>query len=302
MKNLIIIDLGSNSIRMAINRYQSDGTYREIKRLRKPVRLSHEMGPKKLLQPHVMKQAITALKQFKAIYSKMPDVKVIGIATAAVRVARNQQQFLKMVWDAIGVHVKVLSGAREAAYDYLGVKDHVKAPRYVIMDVGGGSIEIIYVDHRRHHLISLPVGAVSISENFHLSDSISSADLFAAQETFRQRLHKINWLRPVHNVPLILLGGAHRALARINLKKNHLSRNHLGGYTLARKQIFNEYRQLLAMNLKQREHIPGLEVSRASVIVGGLLPLILMMNHLNVNQVHFSNCGVRQGLVKNSTK
>lgn len=302
MKNLIVIDLGSNSLRMAINRRQPDGTYQEVKHLRNPTRLSHEMGPKKILQPRVVKQAIQALKGFKAIYSKLPDVKVVGIATAAVRMASNQKSFLKRVWDAIGVHVKVLTGVQEATYDYLGVKDHVRASRYVIMDVGGGSIEIIYADHQRYHVISLPIGAVSLSEKYRLNDVVSGTDLFAAQEAFRKRLSQISWLQNVSHVPLILLGGAHRALARISLHQDQLPVNRLSGYTLTRSRIFDEYRQLLAANLKQREKIPGLEVNRAPVIVGGLLPLTLMMNYLRVNQVHFSNCGVRQGLIRDTVK
>ncbi|QBP18888.1 exopolyphosphatase [Acetilactobacillus jinshanensis] len=300
MKNLVIIDLGSNSIRMAINKRQPNGSFKEIKRLRNPVRLSHDMGPKKILQPTVMRHAIQALTQFHTIYSKFDDYKVIGIATAAVRQAQNQKTFLKMVYDAIGIHVKVLSGTEEAECDYLGVKDQIKAPRYVIMDVGGGSIEIIYVDHQSHHLISLPVGAVSITERYHLIDNVSGANLFGAQEYFHNWLKRVSWLRFVHHVPLILLGGAHRALARMNLERDSQPASALGGYSLSRKQIFKEYRHLLAMNLSQRKHVDGLETNRASVIIGGLLPLTMMMNHLDIDDVHFSNCGVRQGLIKHA--
>ena len=298
MKNLVIIDLGSNSIRMTINQRQPDGSYREIRRLRNPVRLADRMGSARLLQPDVMNRAIQVLKRFRKVYSSYPDVKAVGIATAAVRQARNQQPFLDRVKRVIGIDVQVLSGSQEAKSDYFGVKDRVRFSRYVIMDVGGGSLEIIAVNGTNYRLISLPIGAVGISTRFNLSDTVTGADLFRARNYVSSRLKRIRWLRSFRRVPLILLGGAHRALARMAIAGRRVSMDKLAGDSLDYQQISRIYYRLLKLNLAQRRRVPSLEKHRASVIIGGLLPLITLMNQLGSSRVVFSDSGVRQGLIK----
>ncbi len=89
MENLVILDIGSNSVRMAINQIADDGSYREIKRVKSDSRLSEGMGKAKILQPPAMERTIKSLADFKRIYVKYGAKQVIGIATAAVRQAKK---------------------------------------------------------------------------------------------------------------------------------------------------------------------------------------------------------------------
>ena len=68
-----------------------------------------------------MQRTIEALKRFKQLYQSVPGVKVRAITTAAVRQARNRQEFLERVEREVGIQLQVLSGKKEAYYDYLGV-------------------------------------------------------------------------------------------------------------------------------------------------------------------------------------
>lgn len=158
------------------------------------------------------------------------------------------------------------------------------------MDVGGGSTEIIAIDGERKHLVSLPIGAVSLSEDFALGDQIAADHWAAALHEIQGYFHHLPWLHSMYGCPIVLLGGAHRALARM-LHKPLDS-------TLVPEIVFRAYQDLLEKNLDERKQISGLEVQRADVIVGGLLPLVILLDDLNIPKIHFSAGGVRQGLIR----
>ncbi|MSE22435.1 exopolyphosphatase, partial [Lactobacillus parabuchneri] len=149
-----------NSVRMAINQISADGSYREIKRIKSDSRLSEGMGRGKILQPAAMERTIESLADFKQIYSQYQDKRVIGIATAAVRQAKNQAQFLQAVKSRIGISLKVLTGSQEAYYDYLGVINRLGIKNCLILDIGGASCELIRVSNGESaNLTSIPIGA-----------------------------------------------------------------------------------------------------------------------------------------------
>lgn len=300
MENLAIVDLGSNSARMAITEIAPDGRFREIKRVKENTRLSEGMGREKMLQEDAMNRTIAALKRFKKIYEGMPHTQVRAITTAAVRQARNRQEFLNRVQKEVGIRLQVLSGKKEAYYDYLGVIRTMKLNHCLILDVGGASCELVLVQQRRaRDLISIPVGAVTLSEQFHLNGYVRSADLFRAQVAMNERLTKIPWLRYATRVPIVLLGGANRTLARMTWSYHHRHRRQrsIHGYQLSSRVVFATYRELLTRNLAQRKQMPGLEPERADIIVGGMLPLVSLLQRNSDGRVIFSESGVREGII-----
>ncbi len=300
MENLAIVDLGSNSARMAITEIAPDGHFREIKRVKENTRLSEGMGREKMLQEDAMNRTIAALKRFKKIYEGMPHTQVRAITTAAVRQARNRQEFLNRVQKEVGIRLQVLSGKKEAYYDYLGVIRTMKLNHCLILDVGGASCELVLVQQRRaRDLISIPVGAVTLSEQFHLNGYVRSADLFRAQVAMNERLTKIPWLRYATRVPIVLLGGANRTLARMTWSYHHRHRRQrsIHGYQLSSRVVFATYRELLNRNLAQRKRMPGLEPERADIIVGGMLPLVSLLQRNSDGRVIFSESGVREGII-----
>lgn len=235
----------------------------------------------------------------KKIYSQYQAKKVIGIATAAVRQAKNQAKFLKAVKDRIGISLQVLTGNQEAYYDYLGVINRLGINNCLILDIGGASCELIRVNNGQSaNLTSIPIGAVNITERYHLSDNITGANLFNAQFNIRKIYSKIDWLSRAAHQPLVLLGGANRTLARINRRRQNMVRiDAIHGYHLTAEQVNRTYLNLLKGNVNRRRKIQGLEHDRADIIVGGLLPLIVLMEKIDAKKVLFSESGVREGII-----
>ncbi|APR06857.1 Exopolyphosphatase [Lentilactobacillus parabuchneri] len=299
MENLAVIDLGSNSVRMTISRISSDGTYETVAEEKQYVRLSENMGAEKILQPEAIERTITALKSFKDIYSKLDHLRIKAVATAAVRQATNQKQFLKRVKNDIGINLDVISGSKEAYFDYVGVSETLPATNAVIIDTGGASAEIVLVQNGKvSNLISIPIGSVTLSAKFDLADEISAKEVFKAMLFVNKIFQSVWWLRNGLNLPIIGLGGSNRTLAKINRRFNNLlDTNDIHGYQLRDDSINETFERIIAMNLEERKKVPGINKERADIIVGGLIPVILLMNYLDSDRIMFSTSGLREGIL-----
>lgn len=299
MKNLVVIDLGSNSVRMTITEVDHHGHHRTVNELKRYVRLSENMGPEKELQPEAIDRTMAALTEFKTLYDPLPDKQLTAVATAAVRQAVNQKAFLKRVKDDLDLTFTVISGAAEARYDYLGVINTLPMMNGLIVDTGGGSSELILVQNQQlKHVVSIPLGSVTLSQRYLESDRVQADSLFNAMTFVNNVFNDIWWLREATSLPIIGLGGANRTLAKINRRqKNFLNVEDVHGYKLSATDCYQTLTTLLGLDLAERKKVPGLSKERADIIVGGLIPVILLMRLLDSQQIIFSNAGLRDGIL-----
>lgn len=109
---LAILDLGSNSVRLKITKIQDNGSFETVQYEKRYVRLASNMGPEKMLKSTPVKRTIDALKEFRAICDRYrnKNLTIIAVATAAVRQAQNQLQFLEKVQRETGFEIHVISG------------------------------------------------------------------------------------------------------------------------------------------------------------------------------------------------
>ena len=206
-----IIDLGSNSIRMNILGINEKGGYSLIEQASEMVRLSEGMGENQMLGEIPMERTINALIYFKKLLDVYQVVDVYPLATAAVRMAKNQADFLKRVEYATGLDFIVLSGDQEAYYDYLGVVNTMALTDAVILDIGGGSTEIIWMSKRLFKKgISLPIGSVTLTEKVSHHKSRKKRIEQATLEI--EKLYSdVPWLSELKGLPIIGLGEIGRA-------------------------------------------------------------------------------------------
>src|SRR5208282_2817648 len=144
------VDLGSNSFHMVVARY-SHGQLVIIDRLREMVRLAAGVGEDGRLD-----------KDMRA-----RNVRVVG--TNALRIARRKQAFLERAREALGFPIEIVSGMEEARLIYSGVAHNLpnEEGRRLVVDIGGGSTEIIIGEHFEPlELESLQMGCVSLSQRY----------------------------------------------------------------------------------------------------------------------------------------
>ena len=229
--------------------------------------------------------------------NKYADIDLKAVATAAVRQAKNQKEFLKRVKNEAGLIINVIPGTREAEYDFLGVINTLPIQNALIMDTGGASTELILVQNRKlQHLVSIPFGSVNLSERFLNPDVISAPEYFALSTFIHETFNSIWWLRRAQNLPIIALGGSNRTLAKIERRKEKMADfEAIHGYRMPTKQANAIFKEILGADLAMRESIPGLSKFRADIIVGGLMPVISMIRYLDSDRLTFSQFGLREG-------
>src|ERR1700691_536022 len=160
--------LGSNSFHMVVAR-SSHGQLVIVDRLREMVRLPAAVGDDGRLDKEAAARALACLQRFGQRLRDMhaSDVRVVG--TNALRVARRKQAFLERAREALGFPIEIVSGMEEARLIYSGVAHNLpnEEGRRLVVDIGGGSTEIIIGEHFEPlELESLQIGCGSLSQRF----------------------------------------------------------------------------------------------------------------------------------------
>ena len=143
---LAIIDIGSNSIRLVI--YPQNGKYPfPLFNERINCKLGEGLSLSKNISSQSISKALSAIKRFAYIIKTMSVKHQIIIATAAVRKAKNAKEFLRPAEKLLNHNIKILSAKEEADYACLGVLSNIKVDKGLIADLGGGSLELILIQH-----------------------------------------------------------------------------------------------------------------------------------------------------------
>lgn len=303
MSYLAVIDLGSNSTRFVVEELQSDGTFVELTRQKIDTRLAEGMAQNnQALTEAAMTRVIAALVSFKDDYDRYEDITVVGIATAAVREATNQAEFLNRIYREVGVEIRVLTGDQEAYYDYLGAASALDIEDAWLLDTGGASVELVGIEDRMAaNFISLPFGAVNLAENFALNGAglVAEQAVQEATDYVASQYDALPWLADTDTLPIILLGGANRSLARLDRLRHGLPANDsFHGYEMAATAVLQTFDEMVHMTQAERAAILGAEANRADIIISGLLPLIELLHRTGADRVIFSASGVREGLLQ----
>jgi exopolyphosphatase/guanosine-5'-triphosphate,3'-diphosphate pyrophosphatase len=296
-QRIAIIDLGSNTSRLIILSYSPGTAFQLIDQVRERVRLSEGMGAENVLRPAPLNRAVHLMKVFKALCDANGIDTIIATATSAVRDARNQAEFLSRVENEAGLKLRVLSGTEEAYYGYLGAINSTPLINGLVLDIGGGSLELSRVRQRQlTNSTSLPLGAVRLSETFLRSDPIKAPDVRLVNRYVEALMSSIDWLKASRGDQLVGLGGTVRALAKMDQRRRNYPLDRLHGYVLTLPAIEILLHEMEDLPLSKREKLPGLNSDRADVIVGGTLALVRLMRLGGYHELMVCGQGLREGL------
>ena len=301
MEMIGIIDLGSNSARLVIARMLGDGYYMVVDQIKESVRLGKDMERDGFLKPQRIADTIKTLKMFRKLCDAYGIERIIAVATAAVRRAKNQRSFLDEVATTCGIKLKVLSAEEEAMYVYRSIINTMDIPKGLIVEVSGGSTKIIYYNRRNLlNFKTLPFGAITLTELF-AGDGLTPEDQTKRiEEFFTQQLASIEWIKDIDpETQLILVGGSFRSLGRISkiVKKSPYSMVH--NYHMTREDFIGIYDKLKGMDLDKKKRIKGVSSSRADILPSALAVVQSLIDYCNLNEMVVSGCGLREGIIIN---
>ncbi|MFN5598815.1 MAG: Ppx/GppA phosphatase family protein, partial [Gemmatimonas sp.] len=215
------IDIGSNSIRQIIADVSPAGAIRVVDEMKAMPRLGDGLETTGTLSEVAVESAVTAVQRMVTLARQMAAVRVEIVATSAVRDASNASHFTDRVLAATGQPVRVLSGEEEALLCFRSALAHFElgAGRTVIMDIGGGSLELVLAkDGLIERVASLPFGAVRLTEKF-LTPTARPRRVRALREHVRERLRKAVPVKDWRGAQVIGSGGTFTNLAGIVLSR-----------------------------------------------------------------------------------
>jgi exopolyphosphatase/guanosine-5'-triphosphate,3'-diphosphate pyrophosphatase len=294
---IAVIDIGSNSGRVMVFQRDASSDLRLLAGSRAPLRLVHDVDQRAELTEETMARAMEALRDFHAIASGTGARRIVAVATAAMRDARNGGLFSKRVRRELGIQIEIIGGLTEAQYGFAGAARGLEVSDGLLFDVGGGSMQITRFRRRRFvNAISLPFGALRLSEQFLDSDPPTRKQLRRLREHIRNRLGKTGVARLASGDRLVGTGGTLRNLAKIDRQSRRYPIGSLHGYELSVDRLADVVELLASTREKRRDEIPGLSAERADSIVGGAVAIQTLAEFVRAKHILVSGHGVREGV------
>ncbi len=286
------IDIGTNTVRMMIGSVK-DGKVTVKEQYLKETRLGSGIIKGSLI-PRAIDRTLKELEQFFKITRDYEIEDVTVVATSAVRDALNGRDFAEKVRDITGWQVNILSGEEEARFSYDGALSAVSllSGFPIVIDIGGGSTEIIYETDGKVKATSINIGAVRLGEM-----PLSLPEL---QKIIFPAVKKIAEEKQLYSI--IGVGGTVTTAAAIEYGIEKYSRQAVDGKNLSLKKINDLKIKLDQMSLEERKKVPGLMPQRADIIIPGLNILIAFLELVGINDIAVSDAGILDGLLLKDTK
>ena len=292
-ENIAAVDLGSNSFHMLVARTKG-GEPVLVDRLREMVQLASGLDPHNRLSPESRDRAIECLRRFGQRLRHMAPSDVRAVGTNTLRAAEDAGEFLLDAERALGHSIETISGIEEARLIFLGVTQTLSGPRRrrLVVDIGGGSTELIVGDEVPRHMESLYMGCITFSRA-HFGDGRLTAEnwrraeLAALQELepVAERFRAFDWEEAV---------GASGTIRAID----GLVRTYGWGRKGITAQALGRLRDtLLKAGRIGRLRLEGLNPRRKTTIAGGTAILSALFEALSIDVMRRSEGALREGLL-----
>jgi exopolyphosphatase / guanosine-5'-triphosphate,3'-diphosphate pyrophosphatase len=297
MSAVAAIDIGSNSVRLLVVGPQGDELCREMN----ITRLAEGVDQSGRLAEVAMDRTLVVLERYGAQARQLGVSRLRVTGTSAARDATNRDAFFARVHAAVGSTPELLSGHAEAELAFSGAtrgRSEEEGP-FVTIDIGGGSTELAYGTRAHERSLSLDIGCVRITERFLAgSDPPRPAQFDAARALIESGLARADAeVRPRAAKTWLGLAGTVTSLAAraAGLRKYDPSVTH--GYALSRDSVRSMHDELSRLRETERSRWL-LEPKRASVILGGSIILVCVLEYFDLPAIIVSERDILDGLVQ----
>ncbi len=288
------LDLGSNSFHMVVARFET-GKLVVIDRHKESVRLASGLRADGTLTKSAVTRALESLYRFAERLSTVAITEFRVVGTNTLRAAKNADSFLERAEEILQSPINIISGAEEARLIFLGVSQDFTPDQNqrLVLDIGGGSTELIVGDHRKQRLQSLHLGCVVYSQRFFSNGKISSKRYrkatLAARAEFQSvvsTFHRDKWHEAV---------GASGTIRAIEAVLEGMQLNH--DHVITRAGIEALAAAVCEFYSVEELCLPNLSDARKQVFAGGLAILHALFMELAIDELHVSSYALREGII-----
>jgi exopolyphosphatase / guanosine-5'-triphosphate,3'-diphosphate pyrophosphatase len=309
-ESLAIIDLGYNSIKISTYDIYKNGHYRKQYQKQDYVQIGSELKSNdNMISDRNVDRTIKSLDNFKKdLKEKNIDV-VIPIATSAVRDAVNQKFVVDTLEDNTGFLFNILSGPEEGFFSYLGAQSYMHIPNGLFFDLGGGSLELMYVQNFRIlKTICLDMGVLRLFEEL-VNYNSSIGDSKPWSDINYNRLEK----SLIENIPsndqlslkrspdtkMVAIGGTIRAIYKFMSHMMDLAPSiYHSRATLDKRMITLANTIFRELSIEELSKLKSVDPERAKTITTGSFIVKILITKQNFNNLLVCPTGVREGVLE----
>lgn len=288
------IDIGTNTVRLLIGKIEN-GHVVPLRYERAITRLGGSSTPHQGLALTSMERTLAVLMTFAQIVKTSGCTPLRAVATEAVRGAANGAQFVSSVYQHCGLNIEIVSGIIEAQLSASGALSVVQpTPKHsLIIDIGGGSTEIIYCRAKTVILAkSYLIGAVGLHE---IDDA---AERHHRQAMFAEALATdFACIKGEDSVTLIGTAGTITTVAAALMKMTEYDWKRVNNYRFNLNQLNDFYEQLCLLSVAERENLPGVEQGRGDILPVGIEILKAVFHAFAKTEMIVTDFGLLEGLL-----
>jgi len=300
------VDIGTNSVRLLVAELDApDGPLRVLDRRMRITRLGEGVDAARRIGSGALERTTAVLEEYRTVLDDLEVDHVRTTATSAARDAANRDEAFDALEKALGSRPELLSGEEEARLSFLGATAELSGARdapapYLVVDIGGGSTELVLGTEMPDALCSLDVGCVRITEQFLESDPPTPEELSNAVWSVRDEVADAIVAMPgAREAPTMIgLGGTVSTVAAVEQGLASYDRDRIHHFALTRAATEEVFRTLALEPAADRRHNPGLEPDRVDVIVGGAVVLVALLRTLERDQLLVSEADILDGLIR----
>lgn len=315
------LDLGTNNCRLLIAT-PSGRSFKVVEAYSRIVRLGEGLSQTGRLSEAAMDRALAALKVSAEKVRRRKVVRLKAIATQACRAAENGKEFVDRVASETGLNLQIITPREEAQLSVAGCLNLLdrKSQAALVVDVGGGSTELSWVDLTAGGLetelakfsasrlpikawLSIPIGVVTLAERFPEGERATDGWFRAMVETVKAEIagfRHADELRPVFDADaahLVGTSGAITSLAGMHLRLPRYDRSQVDGIWMSRDQCDAAARDLLALSPQDRADQPCIGADRADLVLAGAAILQAVQELWPCTRVRVADRGLREGIL-----
>ena len=296
MKRVAVVDIGSNSTRLFIADVDGNGAM-QIERLTNVTRLADGVDTSHRLSDEAISRVDSVLADYRKLIDEHHVETTIGLLTSAVRDASNGDAFLARVRDVYGIDARILPGHEEGRLTFLGATaDRADAERVAVVDIGGGSTEIITGGG---FSISLQMGVVRFTERHLHHDPPEPDELQGFTTSVREVLEVV--LPPHLGVQtLVAVAGTATSAAAIVHGVEPYDSNRIHGARVTAGDLEELLARLAILTNAERREVRGLHPDRAPTIVAGIVILLETVRAFGLDEFEVSEHDILVGAALDS--
>jgi exopolyphosphatase / guanosine-5'-triphosphate,3'-diphosphate pyrophosphatase len=296
---LAAVDVGTNSTRLLVADVEGGRVVAEHAREMIITRLGKGVDRTGRFDPAALRRTLDVLAGYEATCRRLGVSRRRVVATSATRDAGNRQEFLDGVRALLGVDAEVLSGEAEAATAYRGATHDLPGDeRTLVVDIGGGSTELIVGTRTPEAMVSLDLGCVRLHERHLHTDPPTAAEVAALRADAAARLTMVTeTLDPASAERVVGVAGTITTVTAIGLGLDAYDPRRIHRSALRAPEIAAVAEKLAAMTVAERAAIPVMAKGREDVIAAGALLLDELVRTFGFRQVIASETDILDGVL-----